>query len=78
MDELDVGDGGAGVVGHLLLELLDVGDCAQIDVQLEGLLLGGGFEAKLDHLKIYQIYGRWITLEVRASIAEVEYSWKGR
>lgn len=56
MDELDVWDGGASVVGHLLLEQLDVGHCAQIDVQLERLLLRRRFEAKLDHLKIYQIY----------------------
>ena len=55
VDELDVGDGGGGVVGHLLLQLLHVGHFPQINVQLERLFLRRRFETKLYHLKIYQI-----------------------
>ncbi len=55
MDEFDVGNGGVGFVGNLLLELLNSLDDGQIDVDLEGLLFGRSLEEKLDHLKIYQI-----------------------
>ena len=56
VDELDVGHSGLLVVGHPLLQLLDCGDGREVDVQLEGLLLGWGLEIKLDHLKILQIF----------------------
>jgi hypothetical protein len=55
MNEFDVGNGGVGLVGNLLLELLNSFDDGQIDINLEGLLFGRSFEEKLDHLKIYQI-----------------------
>ena len=55
MDEFDVGDGGGGVIGHFLFELFDVGDFCEVDVDFEGLFLGGCFEEEFDHLKIYQI-----------------------
>ena len=39
------------MISYLLLELLDVGDLAQVHLQLERLLLGGSFEQKFYHLK---------------------------
>jgi len=39
------------MIGYSLLELLDVGHLAQIDLQLEGLLLRGSLEQKFYHLK---------------------------
>jgi hypothetical protein len=51
VDEFDCWDCGVGVFCHFLLELFDVGDCGDVDVELEGLLLGGGFEYESYHLK---------------------------
>lgn len=51
MDEFDGWDCGVGVFCHFLLELFDVGDCGDVDVELEGLLLRGGFEYESYHLK---------------------------
>ena len=44
MNKFDVGGESAGVVGHLLFELLNIGDFDKIDVELEGLFFGRCFE----------------------------------
>ena len=44
MDEFDVGGEGAGMIGHLLLELSDIGHFNKVDVQFEGLFFGGCLE----------------------------------
>lgn len=39
------------MIGYSLLELLDVGHLAEVDLQLEWLLLRGSLEQKFYHLK---------------------------
>jgi len=53
VDEFDIWDGRVGVVGDLLLELLDGLDGGEVDVEGEGLLFGGSLEVEFDHLKKY-------------------------
>lgn len=51
MNKFDCWDGRVGVLSNFLLELFDVGDCSDVYVELESLLLGGGFEYESYHLK---------------------------